>query len=158
VNLFKIHHEHLWNYHNETSCTMKTDAIWWYSGFLQSSLGVTIVLWLHFLKIPVFQKCKMNYDVMSDLFKINRGIGVSQCVGHRWNKIGSELTDDCWTWAIDTWKFIVLFSLPIFTFETFPKCSKCESNLKWWRWWIQVQYIWYIVRTFVNATMYSHPP
>jgi hypothetical protein len=25
---------------------------------------------------------------------------------------------------------------------------------EWWRGWIQVWYIWYIVRTFVNATMY----
>jgi hypothetical protein len=27
---------------------------------------------------------------------------------------------------------------------------------EWWRGWIQVWYIWYIVRTFVNATMYPH--
>jgi hypothetical protein len=25
---------------------------------------------------------------------------------------------------------------------------------EWWRGWIQVWYIWYSVRTFVNATMY----
>jgi hypothetical protein len=28
---------------------------------------------------------------------------------------------------------------------------------KWWRRWIQVWYIWYIVRTFVNATVYPYP-
>jgi hypothetical protein len=27
----------------------------------------------------------------------------------------------------------------------------------WWKAWIQVWYIWYIVRTFVNVSMYSHP-
>jgi hypothetical protein len=25
---------------------------------------------------------------------------------------------------------------------------------KWWSWWIHIGYIWYILRTFVNATMY----
>jgi hypothetical protein len=28
---------------------------------------------------------------------------------------------------------------------------------EWWEGWIQVWYIWYIVRTFINATMYPHP-
>jgi hypothetical protein len=28
---------------------------------------------------------------------------------------------------------------------------------KWLGWWIQVWYIWYIVRKFVNATIYPHP-
>jgi hypothetical protein len=30
---------------------------------------------------------------------------------------------------------------------------------KWEQWmgWVQILYIWYIVRTFVNATMYPHP-
>jgi hypothetical protein len=28
---------------------------------------------------------------------------------------------------------------------------------EWWRGWIQVWYIWYIVRAFVNATMYPQP-
>jgi hypothetical protein len=28
---------------------------------------------------------------------------------------------------------------------------------KGWKRWIQIQYIWYIVRTFANATMYPHP-
>jgi hypothetical protein len=27
-------------------------------------------------------------------------------------------------------------------------------NTEWWRGWIQLWYIWYIVRTFVNATIY----
>jgi hypothetical protein len=27
---------------------------------------------------------------------------------------------------------------------------------EWWRGWIQVWYIWHIVRTFVNATMYPY--
>jgi hypothetical protein len=26
-----------------------------------------------------------------------------------------------------------------------------------WRGWIQVWYIWYIIRTFVDPTMYPHP-
>jgi hypothetical protein len=26
-----------------------------------------------------------------------------------------------------------------------------------WRRWVQIWYIWYIVRTFVNGTMYLHP-
>jgi hypothetical protein len=29
-----------------------------------------------------------------------------------------------------------------------------EDKGEWWRGWIQVWCIWYIVRTFVNATMY----
>jgi hypothetical protein len=51
-------------------------------------------------------------------------------------------------------------------------CIHMYGNQKWdllklfqeWGWWrrmveewIQVWYIWYIVRTFVNATMYPHP-
>jgi hypothetical protein len=28
---------------------------------------------------------------------------------------------------------------------------------EWWRGWIQIWYVWYIVRTFVNAIMYSSP-
>jgi hypothetical protein len=50
-----------------------------------------------------------------------------------------------------------------------PHVSKCKNDTCWncsrkpgqgeeeqWREWIQVWYIWYIVRTCVNATMY-HP-
>jgi hypothetical protein len=32
-----------------------------------------------------------------------------------------------------------------------------EEDEEQWREWIQVWYISYIVRTFVNATMYPHP-
>jgi hypothetical protein len=32
-----------------------------------------------------------------------------------------------------------------------------EDKGKWWRGWIQVWHIWYMVRTFVNATRYPHP-
>jgi hypothetical protein len=27
---------------------------------------------------------------------------------------------------------------------------------EWWRGWIQVRYIWYIISTFVKAAMYPH--
>jgi hypothetical protein len=32
-----------------------------------------------------------------------------------------------------------------------------EDKGEWWRVWIQEWCIWYIVRNFVNATMYPHP-
>jgi hypothetical protein len=31
-----------------------------------------------------------------------------------------------------------------------------EGDKEWSRGWIQLQYIWYIVRTFINATVYPH--
>jgi hypothetical protein len=39
--------------------------------------------------------------------------------------------------------------------ETIPGMGGDKGE--WWKGWIQVWYIWYIVRTFVNATMYPHP-
>jgi hypothetical protein len=41
--------------------------------------------------------------------------------------------------------------------ENIPGMGRGEDERKWWRRWIQVWYIQYIVRTFVNATMYHHP-
>jgi hypothetical protein len=35
--------------------------------------------------------------------------------------------------------------------------STKKKKGEWWREWIQVWYIWYILRTFLNATMYTHP-
>jgi hypothetical protein len=32
-----------------------------------------------------------------------------------------------------------------------------EKKGQWWRGWIQVWHIWYIVKTFANATVYPHP-
>jgi hypothetical protein len=40
--------------------------------------------------------------------------------------------------------------------ETVPGMGE-EDKGEWWRGQIQVWYIWYIVRTFVNATMYPNP-
>jgi hypothetical protein len=41
--------------------------------------------------------------------------------------------------------------------ETSPGMGGGRGKGEWWSTWIQVWYIWYIVRTFVNATMYPHP-
>jgi hypothetical protein len=40
--------------------------------------------------------------------------------------------------------------------ETIPGMGTEEVKGEWWRRWIQVRYIWYIVRTVVKATTY--PP
>jgi hypothetical protein len=48
-------------------------------------------------------------------------------------------------------------NLKIISIETSPGVWGKGNKGEWWRWWIQVRYIWYIVRTFVNATMYPHP-
>jgi hypothetical protein len=40
--------------------------------------------------------------------------------------------------------------------ETMPGMGEGDKG-EWWRGWIQVPYIWYIVRTFINATMHPHP-
>jgi hypothetical protein len=37
--------------------------------------------------------------------------------------------------------------------ETVPGMGEERNNGEWWRGWIQ---LWYIVRTLVNITMYSH--
>jgi hypothetical protein len=46
-------------------------------------------------------------------------------------------------------------------FLYFQQAENKDRNVpfkgEWWRGWIQVQYIWYIVRTFVNVTMYPYP-
>jgi hypothetical protein len=41
--------------------------------------------------------------------------------------------------------------------ETSPGMGEEGDKRQWWRGWIQLWYIWYIVRTFINATMYPHP-
>jgi hypothetical protein len=41
------------------------------------------------------------------------------------------------------------------TVETIPGMEGRGDKREWWRGWIQVWYSWYIVRTFVNATMCS---
>jgi hypothetical protein len=41
--------------------------------------------------------------------------------------------------------------------ETVPGILGGGDKGEQWRRWIQGWYIWYIVRTFVNATMYPHP-
>jgi hypothetical protein len=41
--------------------------------------------------------------------------------------------------------------------ETTPGGVRGGDEGEWCKGWIQVWYIWYIVRTFVNATMYYHP-
>jgi hypothetical protein len=38
--------------------------------------------------------------------------------------------------------------------ETIPGMGEEEDKGEWWRGWIQVWDICYIVRTFLNATMY----
>jgi hypothetical protein len=38
--------------------------------------------------------------------------------------------------------------------ETIPGIEERDDKGEWWRRWIQALYIWYIERTFVNATMY----
>jgi hypothetical protein len=38
--------------------------------------------------------------------------------------------------------------------ETVPRTGAGWDKGEWWRGWIQVWHIWYIVRTFVNATTY----
>jgi hypothetical protein len=38
--------------------------------------------------------------------------------------------------------------------ETIPGM---EGKGEWWKGWIQEWYIWYIVRTFVNAIVYPQP-
>jgi hypothetical protein len=40
--------------------------------------------------------------------------------------------------------------------KSFPGMGGGRDKGEWWRGWIQVWYSWYIVRTFVNATMYPH--
>jgi hypothetical protein len=41
--------------------------------------------------------------------------------------------------------------------EIIPWMEGGEDEVQWWKGWIQVWYIWYIVTAFVNATMYPHP-
>jgi hypothetical protein len=41
--------------------------------------------------------------------------------------------------------------------ETIPEIGGGEDKGEWWRGWIHLWYIWYIVRTSVNATMYPPP-
>jgi hypothetical protein len=41
--------------------------------------------------------------------------------------------------------------------ETIPGMGGREDKGEWWKRWIQLWYIQYIVRTFVNATIYPHP-
>jgi hypothetical protein len=41
--------------------------------------------------------------------------------------------------------------------ETIPGMGRSEDKGEWERGWIQVWYIWYIVRIFVDVTMYPHP-
>jgi hypothetical protein len=38
--------------------------------------------------------------------------------------------------------------------ETIPRMGKVVDKREWWRGWIQVWYIWCIVRTFKNVTLY----
>jgi hypothetical protein len=41
--------------------------------------------------------------------------------------------------------------------ETIPGMGGGEDKGEGWKEWIQLWYIWYIVRTFVNATVYPYP-
>jgi hypothetical protein len=41
--------------------------------------------------------------------------------------------------------------------ETVPGISGGGDEREHWKGWIQVWYIWHIVRTFLNAIMYPHP-
>jgi hypothetical protein len=41
--------------------------------------------------------------------------------------------------------------------ETIPEIGAREDKEHGGGEWFQVLYIWYVVRTFVNATMYPHP-
>jgi hypothetical protein len=41
--------------------------------------------------------------------------------------------------------------------ETIPGMGGGKNKGEWWKGWIQVWYIWYIVRTFANATVYPDP-
>jgi hypothetical protein len=38
--------------------------------------------------------------------------------------------------------------------EATPGIGGGKNKGEWWRGWIQLEYIWYILRTFVNGTMY----
>jgi hypothetical protein len=42
-------------------------------------------------------------------------------------------------------------------FETIPGIGRGENKGEWWNGWIQVWYIWDMIRTFLNTTMYPHP-
>jgi hypothetical protein len=44
----------------------------------------------------------------------------------------------------------------IIPFETIPGMGGRVDKGEWRRW-TQIWYIWYIVRTFINATMYHYP-
>jgi hypothetical protein len=39
--------------------------------------------------------------------------------------------------------------------EIIPGMGGEGNKGEWWRGWIQVWYIWYVARTFINATIYS---
>jgi hypothetical protein len=41
--------------------------------------------------------------------------------------------------------------------ETVPGIRGGGDKGEQWRGWMQIWYIWYILRTFANATMYNHP-
>jgi hypothetical protein len=43
--------------------------------------------------------------------------------------------------------------------KLFQNGERRDKGEWWWWWggWIQLWYIWYIVRTFINATVYSYP-
>jgi hypothetical protein len=67
--------------------------------------------------------------------EINNPIARAECVPkiHMWLNVNKN-KDTCWNYF-----------------------SKGEDKGEWWRGWIQVWYIWYIVRNSVNATKYPHP-
>jgi hypothetical protein len=65
---------------------------------------------------------------------------------------------DTWLWHICPIAIAARFYLHLvmlrFLFKNIPRWrDKAEQ----WKGWIEVWHIWYIVRTFVNATVYPHP-
>jgi hypothetical protein len=60
-----------------------------------------------------------------------------------------------------TWIGKVEFKLSLFVDKMILQLTiggiRGGADKEQWRWWIQVWYIGYIIRTFANAAMYLHP-
>jgi hypothetical protein len=75
--------------------------------------------------------------------------------GNGWHQWGGRKDVRRWVWC----KYCVHMHInrKMIPIETIQGMGAGGDEGEWWRGWIQVWYIWYIVRTFVNVTTYPYP-
>jgi hypothetical protein len=69
--------------------------------------------------------------------------------------VGGGNGEGGWIWCkYSVYMYVNGKMIPV---ETVPEIGGGRDEGEWWKGWIQVQYTWYIIRTFVNGTMYPYP-